>query len=538
MFQFYLLKKSFLLFLILFVVLNVDAQSGIFFQAIARDYNTNPAKNRKIYVQSNIIASSPTGTIVLSEEHQTNTDDYGVFSIMVGNGLRVGGSASGLSTVDWSKGPFYLNLKIAITPVGVGIAWDYKIEWVDLGTTVFGTVPFALYSANTANINEKLNVADTTKMLEPYAKVKTVQVLSSVIDTKLAAKDTSVILSPYSRISYVDSALSTKLLLIDTIKYTKQIYTDAALRTKFNNSDTIKYTKINYTDSALLTKMHLFDTSRFTKLLFIDSALSTKFKNTDTIKYTKLTYTDSALLTKLSLSGNALTATIADNITATTNTTLTSLSNLKTLGTITTGIWSATTIDIAHGGTGLTKAGLSGQALTTSAAGTLTWTYVSELTGAHYIGESFGGGIVFYVYDNGKHGLIVSTEDQGTEVKWYNGGTYITTNAFRDGVNAGLLNTERIILIQGAGNYAAQIAANYKGGGYGDWYLPSAYELGLLHIQRALFFTGSNVIYNYYSSNENPSNNKQVMCYKFTPTMYNTYLDKLNTLRVRAIRAF
>ena len=538
MFQFYLLKKSFLLFLILFVVLNVDAQYGIFFQAIARDNNTNPAKNRKIYVQSNIIASSPTGTIVLSEEHQTNTDDYGVFSIMVGNGLRVGGSASGLSTVDWSKGPFYLNLKIAITPVGVGIAWDYKIEWVDLGTTVFGTVPFALYSANTANINEKLNAADTTKMLEPYAKVKTVQVLSSVIDTKLAAKDTSVILSPYSRISYVDSALSTKLLLIDTIKYTKQIYTDAALRTKFNNSDTIKYTKINYTDSALLTKMHLFDTSRFTKLLFIDSALSTKFKNTDTIKYTKLTYTDSALLTKLSLTGNALTATIAGNITASTNTTLTSLSNLKTLGTITTGIWSATTIDIAHGGTGLTKAGLSGQALTTSAAGTLTWTYVSELTGAHYIGESFGGGIVFYVYDNGKHGLIVSTEDQGTEVKWYNGGTYITTNAFRDGVNAGLLNTERIILIQGAGNYAAQIAANYKGGGYGDWYLPSAYELGLLHIQRALFFTGSNVIYNYYSSNENPSNNKQVMCYKFTPTMYNTYLDKLNTLRVRAIRAF
>ena len=538
MFQFYLLKKSFLLFLILFVVLNVDAQYGIFFQAIARDNNTNPAKNRKIYVQSNIIASSPTGTIILSEEHQTNTDDYGVFSIMVGNGQRVGGSASGLSTVDWSKGPFYLNLKIAITPVGVGIAWDYKIEWVDLGTTVFGTVPFALYSANTANINEKLNAADTTKMLEPYAKVKTVQVLSSVIDTKLAAKDTSVILSPYSRISYVDSALSTKLLLIDTIKYTKQIYTDAALRTKFNNSDTIKYTKINYTDSALLTKMHLFDTSRFTKLLFIDSALSTKFKNTDTIKYTKLTYTDSALLTKLSLSGNALTATIADNITATTNTTLTSLSNLKTLGTITTGIWSATTIDIAHGGTGLTKAGLSGQALTTSDAGTLTWTYVSELTGAHYIGESFGGGIVFYVYDNGKHGLIVSTEDQGTEVKWYNGGTYITTNAFRDGVNAGLLNTERIILIQGAGNYAAQIAANYKGGGYGDWYLPSAYELGLLHIQRALFFTGSNVIYNYYSSNENPSNNKQVMCYKFTPTMYNTYLDKLNTLRVRAIRAF
>lgn len=102
-----------------------------------------------------------------------------------------------------------------------------------------------------------------------------------------------------------------------------------------------------------------------------------------------------------------------------------------------------------------------------------------------------------------------------------------------------MLNTERIIFSQGAGNYAAQIAANYKGGGYGDWYLPSAYELGLLHIQRALFFTGPNVIYYYYSSNENPSNNKQVMCYRFSNALYNIYLDKLNpSVRVRAIRAF
>jgi hypothetical protein len=52
------------------------------------------------------------------------------------------------------------------------------------------------------------------------------------------------------------------------------------------------------------------------------------------------------------LNGNASTATTAGNITATSNTTLTSLSNLNAVGTITTGNWSATAIDIAHGGTG------------------------------------------------------------------------------------------------------------------------------------------------------------------------------------------
>jgi hypothetical protein len=47
-------------------------------------------------------------------------------------------------------------------------------------------------------------------------------------------------------------------------------------------------------------------------------------------------------------------ATTAGNITATTNATITTLSNLSTIGTITQGTWSATIIDIAHGGTGST----------------------------------------------------------------------------------------------------------------------------------------------------------------------------------------
>jgi hypothetical protein len=54
------------------------------------------------------------------------------------------------------------------------------------------------------------------------------------------------------------------------------------------------------------------------------------------------------------LTGNATTATTAGNITATSNTTLTSLANLATVGTITSGTWSASTIDIAKGGTGAT----------------------------------------------------------------------------------------------------------------------------------------------------------------------------------------
>ena len=348
--KFIYMKKLFLFFLIFFITSHAIAQSGIFFQAIARDNFSNPAKDRKLYVQTNIIQSSPTGTIVLTEEHETFTDAFGIFSIMVGSGRRVGGTVTGLSTIDWSKGPYYLNLKIVITPVTIGTGWDYNKEWVDIGTTIFGAVPFALYSANTANINNKLNAADTTKMLESYAKVKAVQVLSTSIDTKLATKDTATMLAPYAKKTYTDSALLTKMNvfdksiyakqayvdtvnyiqqkfvdsslqskfnLTDTLKYTKQIFTDSALSTKFKMVDTINFTKQIYTDSALLTKMNFFDTTRYAKQAyvdsinyiqqkFVDSSLQSKFNLADTIKYTKQTFTDSALLTKLTTTGSAV----------------------------------------------------------------------------------------------------------------------------------------------------------------------------------------------------------------------------------------
>jgi len=306
MYQIKLIKKSFLFILLFFCTVNAFAQTGIFFQAIARDNTSNPAKDRKIYVQTNIIQSSPTGTKVLTEEHQTYTDAYGIFSIMVGNGSRVGGTVSGLSTINWSKGPYYLNLKIVITPIAASNTWDYSKEWVDIGTTIFGTVPFALYSANTAKIDEKLNASDTSKMLSVYAKTQSVQTLSTTIDTKLATKDTSAMLAPYAKLSYN----------LDSNFLKKQI---ASL---LGASDSIKYTKQTYTDSALLKKMNVFDTSIYAKQTFVDAitysqqkyidlSLQAKLNLADTLKYTKKAYTDSALITKLSLLDNAATSTYA-----------------------------------------------------------------------------------------------------------------------------------------------------------------------------------------------------------------------------------
>jgi hypothetical protein len=231
--------------------------------------------------------------------------------------------------------------------------------------------------------------------------------------------------------------------------------------------------------------------------------------------------------------GNAATATTAGNITATTNTTLISLSNLATVGTITSGVWSGTAVAIAKGGTGLTSAGNNGQVLTSTGSGTLTW------TGTHYIGETYGGGKVFYVYDNGKHGLIAATSDQSTGIRWY-GGSNTNTRARGDGVGAGLKNTAIIIANQGAvdGNaFAATVCNEYSvtvdGVTYADWYLPSKHELNLLYLQKTV--VGGFADNFYWSSTEGGANYAWIQGFGSGSQLGP---NKNGTGYVRAIRAF
>ena len=116
-------------------------------------------------------------------------------------------------------------------------------------------------------------------------------------------------------------------------------------------------------------------------------------------------------------------------------------------------------------------------------------------------GTGPGGGIIFHVTDDGLHGLEAAPVDQSTGIEWYNG-AYIETNASKSGINGGSFNTERIISAQGYGNYAALIAANYNGGGYGDWYLPSKDELNLMYQNLYLQGLGGFAADGYWSSTE------------------------------------
>ncbi|MEI8142556.1 MAG: hypothetical protein WCG90_06795 [Chitinophagia bacterium] len=251
-----------LLITLLFNQSNLLAQTpgtGIFFQAIARDQYTNPAKDRKIYVEASIIQTSATGTKVLIETHQTTTDGSGVFSISVGQGKRSGGTVASLDKVEWAKGPYYLNLKISITPMAPIANWDYTKDWIDLGTSPFGTVPYALYSGSSGALDDKLSIADTSKMLAIYAKAQVVNSLSTQVNSKLSASDTTTMLAPYAKMVSALVASNITSLTAATV--------NAALDSKVNVADSGKLyvTPLSIkkgdsiTNAALVSKLNIAD---------------------------------------------------------------------------------------------------------------------------------------------------------------------------------------------------------------------------------------------------------------------------------------
>ena len=91
------------------------------------------------------------------------------------------------------------------------------------------------------------------------------------------------------------------------------------------------------------------------------------------------------------------------------------------------------------------------------------------------IGQSYGGGIIFYLDNKKQHGLVCAPTDQSTALPWWNGSN-VVTGAIGSDIGSGKSNTEAIVAAQGAGNYAAQICNDLTLNGYSDWFLPSKSE--------------------------------------------------------------
>lgn len=151
---------------------------------------------------------------------------------------------------------------------------------------------------------------------------------------------------------------------------------------------------------------------------------------------------------------------------------------------------------------------------------------------AFSIGQSYGGGIIFWIDGSGQHGLIAATSDQ--DYNWWGDRYYLLSGATGTAVGTGSVNTQRIIQVQGHQyTYAALLCANYRGGGYADWFLPSKDELYLLYRQKDV--VGGFIRGGYYSSSEF---DHTLAWQKYFYNDVATYTHKDRFDGVRAVRAF
>ena len=122
---------------------------------------------------------------------------------------------------------------------------------------------------------------------------------------------------------------------------------------------------------------------------------------------------------------------------------------------------------------------------------------------AHYIGEHFGGGIIFYIDQSGKHGLIAAFADFEEASVWSRKDTINGVKA--TALGKGLVNTNKIFKTQGApqyeaDSYAANECLGLQENGYQDWYLPAKDELNELYKQKNA--VGGFTLFAYWSSSE------------------------------------
>ena len=105
------------------------------YSAVARDAGSQPISTTTLGIQISILKTSTAGVVQYSENHFVNTDNFGLFNLVVGGGAVQSGS---MAAIAWGNDNYYLK---------VGMDANGGTNFLTMGTTQLLSVPYALHSA-------------------------------------------------------------------------------------------------------------------------------------------------------------------------------------------------------------------------------------------------------------------------------------------------------------------------------------------------------------------------------------------------------
>ena len=111
---------------------------GINYQAVARDASGAVLMNQNLTIQFSVISDLATSAVSWQETHTVSTNDYGLYTAIIGQGTATNvGSSASFDVIDWGASNHLLKVEV-----------DFGSGYLDMGTTAFMSVPYSIYSAN------------------------------------------------------------------------------------------------------------------------------------------------------------------------------------------------------------------------------------------------------------------------------------------------------------------------------------------------------------------------------------------------------
>ncbi len=118
---------------------SAQAPKGINYQGVARDNEGKPIATKSISVRISILQNSAQGTVEYAETHNPQTNPFGLFTLVIGQGTVTTGN---FAFVSWAVGNKWL--QIEIDPSGGS---SYQLA----GSQQLMSVPYAFYSEYSGN---------------------------------------------------------------------------------------------------------------------------------------------------------------------------------------------------------------------------------------------------------------------------------------------------------------------------------------------------------------------------------------------------
>lgn len=531
------MKKAVVLLQVLLVCLMVVAQAPdkMSYQAVIRTANGALVTNQTIGMRISLVQGSVSGTVVYVETQAPMTNENGLVTLEIGAGT----TTDQFSTIDWSKGPYFV--KVETDPTG---GTNYSI----VGTSQLLSVPYAFAAKTAESISA---TAQPTVSLPPLSDVRTnTATLAGLVNGK--GFSTTVTFEWGSTPSYgnqstpdpnpvtgnQDVLVSTTLTnLQPSTTYHYRLKAVNAVNVSYSNDKTFTTQKSAAQVSTIsLTAVKAFSASAGGYIssdggsAITDRGICYSTNASPTVsdnhvsngggvgsfsvnltgllsatKYYVRAYATNAIGTTY---GNELTFTTKDGVVPLTTTTVSNITGSTatsggfiqddggdpitacgicwdTLPAPTVALPTKTVQTVSSGSFTSALSGLEVgrtyyvRAYATNGLGTSYGNMLTFTVAA--IGTRYDNGIVFYVDSTGKHGLVCAEYDQvgvGNGIAWSNG-TQVVTGATGTAIGTGKANTLAIVNTLGAGTYAAKFCYDMEPAG--TWFLPSKDELQLMY---------------------------------------------------------